>query len=61
MKMTLREWMMENDYETVNDILADLSVDDSVVPALCTEGCEVEPDGYCPHGGKSVMLALGVI
>lgn len=61
MLMTLRDWMEENDYEVIEDILDDLGFDDSVVPALCTEGCEVEPDGICPHGGKSVLLAMGVI
>lgn len=35
--------------------------DDSIVPACCKEGCEVEPDGECEHGCPSVLLALGVI
>ena len=34
---------------------------DSVIPACCSEGCEVEPDGRCEHGCPSVLLALGVI
>lgn len=34
---------------------------DSVVPACCIEGCEVEPDGRCEHGNPSVLLAMGVI
>lgn len=34
---------------------------DSVVPACCDAGCEVEPDGTCPHGNPSIMLALGII
>jgi hypothetical protein len=34
---------------------------DSIVPACCKEGCEVEPDGRCEHGCPSVMLKLGVI
>ena len=34
---------------------------DSVMPALCDEGCEVEPDGYCPHGAPSLLLAAGLI
>ncbi len=34
---------------------------DSVVPACCDEGCEVEPDGRCEHGCPSVLLALGVM
>jgi hypothetical protein len=41
--------------------LASPELRDSVVPACCTEGCEVEPDGYCEHGCPSILLALGVI
>lgn len=33
----------------------------SVVPACCSEGCQVEPDGHCPHGNESVLLAEGLI
>ena len=35
--------------------------DDSIVPACCTEGCEVEPDGHCEHGCPSILLAAGII
>jgi hypothetical protein len=34
---------------------------DSVVPACCSEGCQVEPDGRCEHGCPSVLLAMGMI
>lgn len=34
---------------------------DSVCPAMCDEGCEVEPDGRCEHNCPSIMLAMGVI
>jgi hypothetical protein len=34
---------------------------DSIVPACCSEGCEVEPDGTCEHGYPSVLLAYGMI
>jgi len=30
-------------------------------PACCTEGCVVEPDGSCPHGCPSILIALGLI
>lgn len=29
--------------------------------AAATDGCTVEPDGYCQHGHASWMLVLGVI
>jgi len=34
---------------------------DSVMPACCTHGCEVEPDGTCEHGCPSPLLLLGFI
>ena len=34
-------------------------VSDSIVPA--TDGCRVEPDGVCPHGQPSWLMALGLI
>jgi hypothetical protein len=34
---------------------------ESIIPACCSEGCEVEPDGECEHGQPSVFLKLGVI
>lgn len=34
---------------------------ESIVPACCSEGCEVEPDGECEHGNPSVLIKLGVI
>lgn len=34
---------------------------ESVVPACCSEGCKVEPDGHCPHGNPSILLATGII
>lgn len=37
------------------------TLDDSIVPACCSEGCDVEPDGKCEHGCPSALLAAGVI
>ena len=34
---------------------------DSIVPACCEEGCEVEPDGTCEHGNPSILIALGIM
>lgn len=34
---------------------------DSVCPALCDEGCEVEPDGRCEHDCPSILLACGLV
>lgn len=31
------------------------------VPAMCSEGCEVELDGICQHGFKSLAMHMGVV
>jgi hypothetical protein len=43
-----------NEY-SYNDLL------DSLVPACCVYGCQVEPDGTCEHGNPSILLHYGLI
>lgn len=52
--------MMIMDEESLLEYAESLAVE-STAPALCIEGCEVEPDGRCPHGCPSVLIALGVM
>lgn len=47
-------------YFDLTDFLTE-KCNDSVVPAMCIEGCDVEPDGYCCHGCPSPLMALGII
>jgi hypothetical protein len=61
MQFTLKEWLAQCGYSTANEALADYSEMDDTYPALCSDGCEVEPDGHCPHGAPSLLLALGLI
>ena len=61
MQITLKEWLAENGYSTADEALAEYSQLDALYPALCSDGCEVEPDGHCPHGAPSLLLALGLI
>lgn len=61
MKITLEQFMEDNCYDDMTELINEVGLDDSILPALCSEGCEVEPDGVCPHGGPSIALALGVI
>lgn len=42
-------------------LVEDALFDCGACPALCTEGCDVEPDGTCSHGCPSVLLAIGAI
>jgi hypothetical protein len=48
MKLTLKEWLDRNGYSAVEEALAEYSELDAVYPALCTEDCQVEPDGTLP-------------
>lgn len=44
------------DYDELEEALAN-----GVSPTGCPEGCQVEPDGTCPHGYESVLLREGLI
>ena len=56
-RISVKEAMFNAGYEEMDeDVLGD-----SVMPACCSEGCEVEPDGECEHGFPSVLLAMGLI
>jgi hypothetical protein len=58
MRATIEEIMEEYGYVSIEDLLHDYMFD-SIVPACCTHGCEVEPDGRCEHGHPSILLELG--
>jgi len=47
-------WVGNLDLDVIED-----AMDDAVVE--CFDGCEVEPDGRCPHGYSSPLLLLGLI
>jgi hypothetical protein len=62
-RISVKQFRRENDYidpDEWHQFLEDL-VCDSICPALCIYGCEVEPDGTCSHNNPSVLLALGLI
>jgi hypothetical protein len=61
MQITLKEWLAQNEYASADEALAEYSELEDNYPALCSEGCQVEPDGHCPHGAPSLLLALGLI
>jgi hypothetical protein len=43
-----------------DDLMAEATFD-GICYALCSYGCETEPDGRCSHGNPSILLAMGVI
>jgi hypothetical protein len=63
MRISLRAFRQEQNISSAEEWMEFLEecVSDSIVPALCDEGCEVEPDGECEHGCPSVLLACGMI
>ena len=61
--ISLKEFREEHGIITGSDMmdaLTDWSMD-SIVPALCSEGCEVEPDGRCSHDQPSILLRMGMV
>lgn len=63
MQMTLSEFKAEHGITSGTEMMDALEEwsSDSVVPALCQDGCEVEPDGQCEHGCPSILVRMGVI
>ena len=63
MRISLKQWKIDNGIESDEELHWSLGacVYDGVAPALCDEGCEVEPDGHCSHGAPSLLLAMGMI
>lgn len=59
-RISLNQYCEDNGIEDRLNLIEDL-VCDSICPALCKEGCEVEPDGRCEHGCPSILLACGMI
>lgn len=59
-RITLRKLADDYGHKTVDDFLIK-ECQDSVVPACCSEGCEVEPDGYCEHNCPSPLVVAGLI
>ena len=57
---TPRRWPAPTiEQPSIEDLLDALALDDSVCEA--TGGCQVEPDGICPHGHPSWLRYYGLI
>ena len=50
---------MEDEGYTDRDEFISWLMSDSAVPALCIDGCRVEPDGKCSHGNPSPLKVMG--
>ena len=59
-EMTIPDFLQQ-DGRSLEDIMRASLFGDENTPALCGDGCEVEADGRCPHGCRSILLAAGMI
>ena len=59
-KVTVQE-LEDAEGQSALDILEEVMFDTRHCPAMCSEGCEVEVDGVCPHGHQSLALEMGVV
>jgi hypothetical protein len=53
--------MLKQQGRTFDEMAEAVMFGDENALALCTEQCEVEPDGTCPHGCPSFLRAAGII
>lgn len=62
-RISVKQYKLEMGIEDDAEFMECLEemVYDGIVPALCKESCEVEPDGRCEHGCPSILIALGMI
>jgi len=59
-RSTPRRWPAPTiEQPSIEELLDTLALDDSVCEA--TDGCQVEPDGVCPHGHPSWLRYYGLI
>lgn len=59
-RLKLRDVIADAGYDDLMDA-AEEWMSEGVVPALCSEHCQVEPDGTCPHGFPSALMAMRVM
>jgi hypothetical protein len=55
------EQFLKLDGRALDEILAAVVSDIEPAPALCTQLCEVEPDGTCPHGCPSLLRGASLL
>jgi len=48
-------------YDPIKDEKIEDYILEPIVPATCSHGCWVEPDGECPHGQPSILIDRGIL
>ena len=59
-RVTVSKLVQDEGFEDVVEA-CELWVSEGICPAVCEDGCQVEPDGMCPHGHPSALIVLGMI
>ena len=59
-KISVSEVIEINGFNNEIEFITEIAFHSSV-PACCSEGCIVEPDGVCEHGFNSVLIECGMI
>ena len=59
-QISMTELLSNEGFDTIEDLLMEYA-DSGTVPAMCSCGAQVEPDGHCSDGNPSVYLFLGMI
>jgi hypothetical protein len=59
-QLTLNE-LLRREGRSFEEIAEAVMFGDENAPALCSEGCEVEPVGTCEHGFPSLLRAAGLM
>jgi hypothetical protein len=62
-RLSVRAFRDEEGLEDPDEFLEHLRdcLDEGWAPALCSHGCDVEPDGECEHGNPSILLCVNLI
>ena len=63
MHITMKQLLEDYGCESIDELIQDEELNgmDGTAPAMCDEGCMVEPDGECPHGCPSWLIAARLI
>lgn len=60
-KLSAETVLKRQGYDSIGDIMRESMLSSEPVPACCTCGSKVEPDGHCPHGNPSILLEKKLI
>lgn len=59
-ELEMDELLEQEGYDSDIELLEEFMFS-SLVPVMCACGAQVEPDGQCEHGNRSILLFMGMI